>query len=83
MSEVEIKEAALKVLRKIAPEADLAKLGRDENLREALDIDSFDFLQFVIGLHESLDMEIPESDYPQLATLAGILNYAVRRRTPA
>ena len=75
MTEPEIKEAVFKVLGKIAPEADLHKVGPEENLREALDIDSFDFLQFIIRLHESLGIEIPESDYPQLATLAGILRY--------
>ena len=75
MTEPEIKESVFQVLGKIAPEADLHKVGPDENLREALDIDSFDFLQFIIRLHESLGIEIPESDYPQLTTLAGILRY--------
>lgn len=75
MTEPEIKEAVFKVLRTIAPEADLHNVGSDENLREALDIDSFDFLQFIIRLHESLRIEIPESDYPQLTTLARILRY--------
>lgn len=79
MTEPEIKEAVFKVLGKIAPEADLHKLGADENLREALDIDSFDFLQFIIRLHENLRIEIPESDYPQLTTLAGILRYLAVR----
>ena len=80
MTEPEIKDAVFKVLAKIAPEADLRKLGPDENLRETLDIDSFDYLQFMIGLHESLQIEIPESDYPQLATLAGILRYLAASR---
>lgn len=75
MTESEIKEAVFKVLGKIAPEADLHNLSPDENLREVLDIDSFDFLQFIIRLHESFGIEIPESDYPQLTTLAGILHY--------
>jgi len=75
MTESEIREAVFKVLRKIAPEANLETLGSDQNLREALDIDSFDYLQFMIGLHETLAVDIPESDYPQLATLAGILRY--------
>ena len=75
MTEPEIKEAVFKVLGKIAPEADLLTIGPDENLREVLDIDSFDFLQFIIRLHESLGIQIPESDYPQLTTLGGILHY--------
>ena len=75
MKESEIKEAVFKVLGRIAPEADPSSLRPDENIREALDIDSFDFLQLVIGLHESLKIEIPESDYSQLSTLEGILRY--------
>ena len=75
MTESEIREAVFKVLRKIAPEANLQTLGPNQNLREMLDIDSFDYLQFMIGLHETLAVDIPESDYPQLATLAGILRY--------
>lgn len=80
MTESEIKETVCKVLRKIAPEADLANLSPHENVREALDIDSFDFLQLMIGLHESLAVEIPESDYPQLTTFAGILRYLTVKR---
>jgi acyl carrier protein len=75
MTEPEIKEAVFKILGKIAPEADLHNIGADENLREALDIDSFDFLQFIIRLHESLGIEIPESEYPRLTTLTGILRH--------
>ena len=80
MTEPEIKDAVFNVLRKIAPEADLSSLRPDENLREALDIDSFDFLQFIIGLHESLKIEIPESDYSQLSTLTGVLRYLAVHR---
>jgi len=80
MTEAEVKQAVFGVLGKIAPEADLAKLRPDENLREALDIDSFDFLQFVIGLHENLQVEIPEAEYPQLTTLSGILRYVGTNR---
>lgn len=75
MTESEIREAIFKILHKIAPEANLHTLDPNQNLRETLDIDSFDYLQFMIGLHETLAVDIPESDYPQLATLAGILRY--------
>jgi acyl carrier protein len=75
MTESEIKQAIFKVLERIAPEADLSSLRPDDSLRETLDIDSFDFLQFIIGLHESFNIDIPESDYSQLNTLAGTLRY--------
>ena len=44
-------------------------------MREALDIDSFDHLNFLIGLNEALGVEIPEGDYGQLTTLADIVRY--------
>ena len=54
---------------------DLAKLDRTADLREALDIDSMDFLNFVIAIHRRLGVDIPELDYPKLATLEGAMAY--------
>ncbi|MGH7165428.1 MAG: acyl carrier protein, partial [Nitrospiraceae bacterium] len=59
----------LRILGEIAPEADLSTLKPDVNFRDQLDIDSMDFLNFVIALHEALRVEIPEADYPKLASL--------------
>ncbi len=70
-----IHTAVLDGLHRIAPEADLAALAPDDNVRETLDIDSFDFLTFLIGLHQSVGVEIPESDYAQLTTLSAIEHY--------
>jgi len=67
----EIKATMLRILGAIAPEADLAHLEPDVNLRDQLDLDSMDFLNFAIALHEALHVEIPEADYPKLATLQG------------
>jgi acyl carrier protein len=63
------------VLGGIAPEAADAPLGGDADLRETLDLDSMDFMNFVIGLHERTGVDIPEVDYPQLFTLDGALAY--------
>ena len=79
MTDTAIREALFKLLRKIAPEANLEELDPDTNLREALDIDSFDFLNFLIAIHENLTIEIPESDYDQVATLAGMIRYLTQR----
>jgi acyl carrier protein len=68
-----------RVLARIAPEADLAALDPAADLRESLDIDSMDFLNFVVGLHKETGVEVPESDYPALATLAGCLDYLAAR----
>ncbi|MBI3055818.1 MAG: acyl carrier protein, partial [Betaproteobacteria bacterium] len=44
-----------------------------------VDIDSFDFLNAIIRLHENLGVEIPEADYGQLATLDGTVDYLAKK----
>lgn len=75
MTDAEIKTAILDSLATIAPECDPGGLSPDENIRRALDIDSYDFLNFLIGLHEKLGVDIPEADYGKLNTLAEIVSY--------
>jgi acyl carrier protein len=65
----------LRVLGRIAPEADLERLQPDIGFREQLDLDSMDLLNFVIALHKELHVAIPEKDYPKLATLRGCVDY--------
>lgn len=79
MTPDEIRALALDLLGSIAPEANLAALGEDEGLREALDLDSMDFLNFVVALHKATGIDIPEADYRQLSTLAGIQRYLGNR----
>ena len=79
MTNEQIKGIIFKLLGKIAPEADFDALLPDENMRKALDIDSFDFLNLFIGLNEELGVEIPESDYGQLNTLTNIVDYISER----
>jgi acyl carrier protein len=75
MTETELREMIFERLRQVAPESAPATLRPDENIREALDIDSFDFLQFLIAISEATGIEIPEADYQQVFTLAGLLRY--------
>lgn len=79
MTETEIRTHIFKGLALIAPEADFADLPADENLREELDIDSYDFLSFLIWLNESLGVEIPESDYEKLISLDDLIGYLGQR----
>lgn len=76
----ELRAVVLRVLGDIAPEADLASLRPDLPLREQLDLDSMDILNFVVGLHAALGVEIPEADYPKLATLDACVEYLASRR---
>jgi len=71
----EARSAIGRALARVAPEADLAGLDPRADLRESLDIDSMDFLNFVVGLHGETGIEVPEADYPQLATLEGCIAY--------
>jgi acyl carrier protein len=81
MTADKIREVVLRLLGAIAPEADLAHLRPDVSFRDQLDIDSMDFLNFVLALHKELRVEIPEKDYPRLATLAGCVAYLAERVT--
>jgi acyl carrier protein len=79
MNEDQIRQTLFKLLKRIAPEADPSSLPPDENIRRALDIDSFDALNFFVQIHDELGVTIPESDYGQLNTLADMLRYISSR----
>jgi acyl carrier protein len=79
MTKDQIKENVLRVLGQIAPEADLSQIKPNLRIRDQLDIDSMDLLNWVIGLHKELNVEIPEADYPKLATLDGCIDYLAAR----
>ena len=78
MTETEARAVIWDILSAIAPEADPAGVAGDEDLREALDLDSMDFMNFVVGLHERTGIDIPEADYPRLHTLDGVIAYLGR-----
>lgn len=75
----EIRAAIFDVLGAIAPEADPAAIAPDKSLREQIDIDSFDFLNIIIRLHETFGVDIPEKDYAELLTLNGAVDYLATR----
>jgi acyl carrier protein len=75
MTRDQIKTIVLRLLASIAPEADLERLNPTASFRDQVDIDSVDFLNFVVAVHKELGVEIPEKDYPKLATLNSCLDY--------
>ena len=79
MTREEVRAAVLRVLGEIAPEADLGALKGDAAFRDQLDLDSMDLLNFVIGLHEALRVEIPEADYARMVTPDGCVDYLLSR----
>jgi acyl carrier protein len=80
-TEEEIKQVVLRALNNIAPEADLASLDPAKDLRDQMDIDSVDFLNFVIEIHKELGVEIPDADVPKLVTVDGGVAYLLSRNT--
>lgn len=78
MTDAEIRTIALEILSGIAPEVDLSALADEDELREVLDLDSMDFLNFIAGLHDATGAPIPEADYRQLFTLKGAVAYLAK-----
>ncbi len=66
-------------LARVAPEIDPAAIDPRVPLREQFDLDSMDFLNFVVALHDRLGIDIPETDYPRLATLDEAVAYVAAR----
>ncbi len=79
VAEKQIEYTLIDLLRAIAPEADYEALDHAVNLQEALDIDSFDFLNFLIGLESAMGVSVPEADYGQLVSLQDIITYVAAR----
>ena len=80
MSEEKLRELVLRTLTDIAPEIDPGDIAPDEDIREQIDLDSMDFLNFIIALHEALGVDFPEADYPLLATVDGCVNYLTEKK---
>ena len=79
MTESKIGQVVREALSNVAPEVDLDTIDPAKNLRDQIDIDSVDFLNFVIGLHKELGIEIPDADVPKLGTLNGCVAYLQTR----
>jgi acyl carrier protein len=75
MKPEEIRRTALTVLTDVAPDIDVSDVDPTMNLQEQFDLDSLDFYNFVVALHEQLGVDVPERDYPKLATLDGCVTY--------
>ena len=75
----EVKNVILEIIQDIDDEADLENLKPGDALRDQLDLDSMDFLDIVMELRKRYQIQIPEADYPQLATLDSCVNYLMPR----
>jgi acyl carrier protein len=75
MTDIDIRKVVQEELNNIAPEADIGSVNPAADLREAIDIDSMDFLNFITAIHHRLGIDVPELDYPKLVTLDGAIGY--------
>ncbi len=79
MERERIRTVVLEVLTRIAPELQADDLQPGRPLRDQVELDSMDWLNFLIGLHQRLGVNIPESDYARLRTLDDVLDYLQAR----
>lgn len=82
-TEQQLRQIVIDALVEVAPDVDPAALEPDAELVEQLDIDSMDFLAIVVTIHERTGIEIPERDYPKLATLDAAVAYLASRESRA
>jgi acyl carrier protein len=75
MKRAEIKTTTLEVLLEIVPELEPATLDARVSFRDQFEIDSIDYLNFVLALEKRLGIRIPEVDYPRLSSLDGCTAY--------
>ena len=75
-----IRQTVLEVLQRIAPEVSPDALQPAKPLRNQIDLDSMDWLNFIVALHERFGVDIPEADYAKLVTLDDLIGYLATNR---
>lgn len=75
MTKEDIQQIVLDIIAEIAPDEDLSNIKPDVRLRDQLELDSMDFLDIVMELRKKHGIEVPEPDYPQLASLDSCAEY--------
>ncbi len=75
MTAADIREAIVSILGDIAPDEDLSNLKADIAFRDQLEMDSMDFLDIVMELRKRYRVQIPEEDYPELASMDSTVKY--------
>jgi len=83
VNETQVRELVQSVLDDVAPGAEIGGVAPDADLRRALDLDSLDFLNFVVGIDNRTGLQTGEPDYPKLTTLSGCVAYLSAHPAPA
>ncbi|MDQ0261493.1 phosphopantetheine-binding protein [Sinomonas atrocyanea] len=82
MTPVDARSAVVTALRQIAPEIEPQSLEDSDRLRQDLDLDSLDFLRLIEQIAATTGIDIPERDYPEVATVGGLVGYLAAHRQP-
>jgi acyl carrier protein len=82
MNDAELRAYVVAIIRTVAPEVEEGDLRPDRPLRDQVDLDSMDWLRVILGVHEKLHVDIPETDYGKLRSLDDWVGY-LRARLPA
>lgn len=75
MTAANVRQIVIDIISDIAPDEDVTNLDDSKSLREQLDLDSMDFLDIVMELRKRHKVEVPQEDYPKLATLESCVSY--------
>ena len=75
MTASEVRQIVIDIINDIAPDEDTSGLDDAKSLREQLDLDSMDFLDIVMELRKRHKVEVPQEDYPRLASFASCVEY--------
>lgn len=75
MTGEDVRTVIIDILADIAPDEDVSSINDRDNLRDQIDLDSMDFLDIVMELRKRFNIEVPEKDYGNLATMAGCVTY--------
>ncbi len=75
MTEEEVRTIVVNIIEEIAPDEDYDNIVDEEPLRDQLGLDSMDFLDIVMELRKQYKIEVPENDYPELASMKSTVEY--------
>lgn len=75
----ELRAVLLGCLARIAPEIDTGALRPDARLRDQVDLDSVDWLNFLVAVDAAIGVDIPDADAARLTTLNQLLDYCQAR----
>ena len=75
MTKEEIREAIYDIISEIVPDEDLSNLDDNQIIRDQIELDSMDFLDIVLELRKRYKADVPEEDYPKLATINSCVEY--------